>query len=386
MLLCGLLGCTGGENRVATIGVNDHEIVLGQAAALTGPAQSLGREMQAGANAYFGHINAQGGIYGRKIRLITLDDGYEPDKTSVATQKLIDEDKVFLLFGYVGTPTSTVAVPMSEKAGVPFFAPFTGAEFLRNPVKPTVYNVRASYYQETEEHIHQLVDILRKKRIAVFYQDDSYGKAGLSGVLRAMEQRGLQISAEGTYTRNTTQVQAAINSIRPANPEAVVMIGAYKACAAFIKQAKAAGMTNTLFLNVSFVGSLPLAQELGEAGNGVIVTQVVPLPWDTSTPLVAEYQRHMQQYAPQAEFGFGSLEGYLDARVLVQALRDVGLSLTRERLIQTLDTMSYAHFGGVSIGFSPTDHQGLDTVYLTVIKDGKYKQLPSLDALTYDQS
>lgn len=291
-----------------------------------------------------------------------------------------------MLFGYVGTPTSTVAVPMSEKAGVPFFGPFTGAEFLRNPVKPNVYNVRASYYQETEEQVHQLVDILRKKNIAVFYQDDSYGKAGLAGVLRAVEKRGMKISAEGTYERNTTQVQPALDSIRPVNPDAVIMIGAYKACAAFIKQVKAAGMSDALFLNVSFVGSMPLAQALGADGDGVIVTQVVPLPWDTSTPLVAEYQRHMRQYMPDTAFGFGSLEGYLDARVLVQALRDVGLSLTREALVKGLDTMSYAHFGGVSVGFSPTDHQGLDTVYLTVIKDGQYKQIPSLEALLHDKS
>jgi ABC-type branched-subunit amino acid transport system substrate-binding protein len=361
----------------AEVGVTADTIRIGQVCALTGPARDLGQELKAGATAYFEHINRQGGIYGRKISLLTLDDSYEPEQTIAATKKLIDQEQVFMLFGYVGTPTSTAAVPLTKSDQVPFFAPFTGAEFLRTPVRANVYNVRASYFQETEAQVHQLVDVLGKKNIAVFYQNDSYGRAGLGGVQKALRQRDLDVAATGTYQRNTIEVQAALEAIQKVRPEAVIMIGAYKPCAAFIKAAKATGM-QALFLNVSFVGSLPLARELDGDGDGVIVTQVVPLPWDIATPLVAEYQQHLHQYVPGVEPGFGSLEGYLDAQIVVQALRSAGPSLTRAALTQALDNMTQVDFGGVTVSFSPTDHQGLDVVYLTILKGGRYKQVQSL--------
>jgi branched-chain amino acid transport system substrate-binding protein len=361
----------------AEVGVSAEAIRIGQVCALTGPAQGLGQEMQAGATAYFEHVNSQGGIHGRKISLLTLDDSYEPEQTIEATKKLIDQEQVFMLFGYVGTPTSTAAVPLTKQAQVPFFGPFTGAEFLRTPVRANIYNVRASYFQETEAQVHQLVEVLGKKNIAVFYQNDSYGRAGLGGVQKALRQRGLDVVATGAYQRNTMEVQGALDTIQKVNPEAVIMIGAYKPNAAFIKAAKVARM-QALFLNVSFVGSLPLARELDRDGDGVIVTQVVPLPWDTSTPLVAEYQQHLQQYMPGVEPGFGSLEGYLDAKIVVQAMRNAGPALTRAALTRALDSMTQVDFGGVTVSFSPTNHQGLDTVYLTVLQGGRYKQVQSL--------
>jgi ABC-type branched-subunit amino acid transport system substrate-binding protein len=361
----------------AEVGVTADTIRLGQVCALTGPAQGLGQELKAGATAYFEHINRQGGIHGRKISLLTLDDSYEPEQTIEATKKLIDQEQVFMLFGYVGTPTSTAAMPLTKPDQVPFFAPFTGAEFLRTPVRANVYNVRASYFQETEAQVHQLVDVLGKKNIAVFYQNDSYGRAGLGGVQKALRQRGLDVVATGTYQRNTIEVHAALEAIQKVNPEAVIMIGAYKPCATFIKAAKAANM-QTLFLNVSFVGSLPLARELDGEGDGVIVTQVVPLPWDIATPLVAEYHQHLHQYMPGVEPGFGSLEGYLDAKIVVQAMHNAGPTLTRAALTQALDSMTQVDFGGVTVSFSPTDHQGLDAVYLTILQGGRYKQVQSL--------
>ena len=263
-------------------------------------------------------------------------------------------------------------MPFTKQAQVPFLAPFTGAEFLRTPVRVNIYNGRASYFQETEAQVHQLVEVLGKKNIAVFYQNDSYGRAGLGGVQKALRQRGLDVAATGAYQRNTIEVQAALKAIQKVTPEAVIMIGAYKPCAAFIKAAKAAGM-QALFLNVSFVGSLPLARELDGDGDGVIVTQVVPLPWDVATPLVAEYQQHLHQYVPGVEPGFGSLEGYLDAQIVVQAMRHAGPALTK-----ALDSMTKVDFGGVTVSFSPTDHQGLDVVYLTILKEGRYKQVQSL--------
>src|SRR6266446_3516940 len=219
----------------AEVGITADAIRIGQVCALTGPAQGLGREMQAGATAYFAHINSQGGIHGRKITLLTLDDSYEPAQTIEATKRLIDQEQVFMLFGYVGTPTSTAAVPLTKLAQVPFFAPFTGAEFLRTPVRANIFNVRASYFQETEAQVHQLVEVLGKKHIAVFYQNDSYGRAGLGGVQKALRQRGLDVAAAGTYQRNTIEVQAAVDAIKKVNPEAIIMIGAYKPSAAFIK-------------------------------------------------------------------------------------------------------------------------------------------------------
>ncbi len=361
----------------AEVGVTTDTIRLGQVCALTGPAQGLGQELQAGARAYFAYINSQGGIHGRTIRLLTLDDRYEPEQTIAATKHLLDQEQVFMLFGYVDTPTATAAVPLTKPAQVPFFAPFTGAEFLRTPVRANVYNVRASYFQETEAQVHQLVDVLGKKNIAVFYQNDSYGRAGLGGVQKALRQRGLDVAATGTYQRNTLEVHAALEAIQQVRPDAVIMIGAYKPCAAFIKAAKVAGM-QALLLNVSFVGSLPLARELDGDGDGVIVTQVVPLPWDTTTPLVAEYQQHLHQYVPGVEPGFGSLEGYLDAQIVVHAIRQAGPALTRAALTKALDGMTQVDFGGVTVSFSPTDHQGLDTVYLTVLQGGRYKQVQSL--------
>lgn len=379
LLLSTMMACKSGGGEV---GVSSKEIRIGQAVALSGPAQGLGKEMQAGAQAYFSAINDKGGVHGRKIRLITLDDGYEPTQTVAATKQLLEEEKVFLLFGYVGTPTSHAAVPLSKAAETPFFGPFTGAEFLRDPVSKYVYNVRASYYQETEEQVRQVVDILGKKHIAVFYQADSYGKAGRDGVAKALEKRGMKVHIGSSYERNTTNVKDAVKDIVEAKPEAVIMVGAYKACAAFIKEAKAAGLQGALFLNVSFVGSVPLAKELGKDGDGVIVTQVVPLPWDTSVPLVAEYQQHMRQYSTGVDLGFGSLEGYLDAKVLVHALQKTGAALTRTALIGTLDGMNSVNIDGIKLSFSATDHQGLDTVYLTVIEKGRYEQVQSLQDIS----
>ncbi len=358
-------------------GITPTQILIGQVCALNGPAQGLGQELKAGAAAYFDFINSQGGVHGRTIKLVSLDDGYEPEKTIAATKQLLEQEKVFALFGYVGTPTSSAAVPLAKAAQVPFFGPFTGAEFLRNPVSENVYNVRASYFQETELQVHELVDGLGKKNIAVFYQDDNYGKAGLGGAQKAMRKRGLDVSATGTYTRNTVEVKAGLAPIQAAKPDAVILIGTYKACAAFIKTAKAAGL-KSIFLNVSFVGSIPLAKELGSDGEGVFVTQVVPLPWDASVPLVKEYQANLKKHSLAADFSFGSLEGYLDAKVFVEGLRAAGKSLTRASLMAAFDKMKNVDCGGVAVDFGPQDHQGLEKVYLTVIQNGSFKQIHSL--------
>src|SRR5450432_1645127 len=244
----------------AETGVTPATIVIGESAAFSGPAQALGNEMRAGAMAYFQSVNAAGGVFGRKIELRSLDDGYEIDRAAANTKKLID-DGVFLLFGYVGTPTSNASKPIFTAAKVPFVGAFTGAESLRNPLNRYIFNIRASYFDETDKIVGQMAGQTLDK-IAVFYQNDDYGKAGLAGVERAMQKRNLKIVATGTVERNTVDVAAAVAAIAKENPQGVVMISAYKSCAAFIKAMRAAGL-NPQFMNVSFVGSKALAQEAG---------------------------------------------------------------------------------------------------------------------------
>ncbi len=360
-------------------GVFREKIVFGQSAAFEGPAAALGRGMREGILAAFDEANAAGGVNGRKLELVTYDDGYEPERAIQNTIKLIEDDKVFALIGEVGTPTSKAAQPIATDAGVPFIGPFTGAEFLRNPHKRTVINVRGSYYQETEAMVEHLTNDLGVSRIAILYQDDSYGRAGLAGVKRALDRRSMKLVSEGTYKRNTTAVKTAVLSIRKGKPEAVIMIGAYKPCAEFIKVSKLVGM-DPIFLNVSFVGSKALAKELGKHGQGVFVTQVVPFPEDTSIPLVAQYQKAVKASSPGAEPGFVSLEGYMVGRLVLQALKKLGVVVTREALLTTIARVGTFDLGGVTLTYGPDDNQGMDQVFLTVIEsDGSFKAVNRLE-------
>ena len=358
------------SSAIAENGITGTTILLGQSVPLTGPAALLGTEMRLGAQTYFEHINAQGGVHGRKIELRTLDDGYEPARAAPNTKKLIEEEKVFALFGYVGTPTAAAVLPIFTEARVPFFGPFTGAELLRDPFNRYVFNVRASYFDETEKIIEQLVST-GAKNIAVFYQNDSYGQAGLKGVERAMAKRSLKISATGTVERNTVNVAAAIKTIGAAKPDAVVMISAYKSCAEFIRQMKKSGSASQ-FYNVSFVGSKALADELGKDGSGVAISQVMPFPWGASVPVIKEYQQFMRN-AGQKEFSFSTVEGFIAAKIFVEALNRAGKDLTRQKLIETLEKMKDVDVGGFYVSFSPTSHNGSKFVELTIIaRDGKF--------------
>jgi len=353
-----------------TPGVTPNSVLLGQSAAFSGPAAQLGIQMNAGAMAYFDYINKLGGVHGRTILLKTRDDRYEGNLAAENTRKLIEEDKVFALFAYVGTPTSAAALPIFTEAKVPFVGPFTGAELLRNPLNRYVFNVRASYYDETEKIVEQLVSTGIKK-IAVFYQNDSYGKAGLTGVQIAMKKRNLAIAATGTVERNTTDVGAAVKAISAVQPDAVVMISAYTSIAEFVRQMKKAGSA-AQFHNVSFVGSKALSNALGKEGYGVVISQVVPFPWNPGVPVVKEYQRILKA-AGITEYNFGSLEGYLAAKVMVEGLRRAGRDLTRERLIAALESMDNVDLGGFVVSFSRTSHAGSDYVELTMIgRDGSF--------------
>lgn len=354
----------------AETGVTENAILIGQSAAFTGPAQELGLEMRQGAKLVFDSVNSQGGIHGRKLQLVALDDGYEPDRAAANTRRLIGDERVFVLFGFVGTPTSQAALPIFTEARVPFVGAFTGAQLLREPFNRYVFNVRASYFDETEKIVEQLVS-LGVRTIAVFYQNDAYGKAGLAGVERALARRNLKMAATATVERNTVDVSAAVGTINPTRPDAVIMVGAYKAAAAFVKAMKQAGSTSQ-FHNVSFVGSRPLAKELGPDGAGVAVSQVVPFPWSGSVPLTRDYQRLMNASGFK-EYSFTSLEGFIAARILVEGLKRAGRDLTREKLILALESMNNVDLGGFQVAFSAKNHNASSFVDLTIIgKNGLF--------------
>jgi ABC-type branched-subunit amino acid transport system substrate-binding protein len=359
-------------------GVTADTIVFGQAAALNGPAAALGTGMKAGIEAAFTEANKKGGVHGRKLKLISRDDGYEPDKSIAAVKALIEQDKVFAIIGPVGTPTAAATQPIATAAGVPYIGPFTGAGFLRNPKLTNVINVRSSYNEETEAWVEHLTKDLNIKKIAILYQDDAFGRVGLAGVTAAMKKRGLTLVAQGTYKRNTTAVKTALLDIKRAEPQAVVMVGAYKPCATFIKLSHKIGF-NPVFVNISFVGSAALAKELGADGKGVVISQVVPFPWDASRKVVADYQAAMKAVNPAAKPEFVSLEGYLVGRLAVAGLEKAGANPTREGLLKAIKVPGQFDFGGLTMSFGPEQNQGLHHVFMTVIQeDGSFKAVDKL--------
>src|SRR5437763_8505896 len=309
---------------------------------------------------------------------MSRDDGYEPDRAIDNTSHLIKVDQVFALIGEVGTPTSKAAQPIATAAGVPFIGPFTGAGFLRDPSLGTVINVRASYDQETEAWIEHLTNDLGISRIALFYQDDSFGLAGRSGILAALERRSMELVAEGTYVRNTTAVKTALITIRKAAPQAVGMVGTYAACAEFIRLARRLGL-DAVFVNISFVGSNSLAKELGSDGKGVVISQVVPFPGDATIPVVARYQKALKAAASEAEFGVVTLEGYLVERLVAEAVSSLDVPVTGAGLLEANKERGTFDLGGITLTYGPNKNQGMDRVFLTVIQaDGSIRAVDRL--------
>ena len=360
-------------------GVSADKIVFGQATALEGPASALGLGMKMGLEAAFAEINKAGGVKGRKLELKSVDDGYEPTKSIEAVKKLLEEDKVFAIAGAVGTPTAAATQPIATAAGAPFIGAFTGAEFLREPYKPLVLNIRASYFQETEAMVEHLTKDLGASKIAIMYQDDAFGQAGLAGVKKALDKRQMQLAGEGTFERNTVAVKTALLAIKKAEPHAVIMISPYKPAAEFIKLAKQIKLDVT-FVNISFVGSDALAKELGPVGAGVVITQVVPFPKDAAIPVVGRYQASLKANAPDAQPGFVSLEGYLVGRAIISALEKVGGDLTRQALIEAVQKAGTLDLDGFKLVYSPSNNRGSDQVFLTVIQpDGSFKSVDRLE-------
>jgi branched-chain amino acid transport system substrate-binding protein len=350
----------------------NNVVVLGQSAPLTGPAGELGIQMHAGARICFDALNAQGGVNGTSVELRVADDGYEPDRCKANTEKFIKDD-VFGLFGYVGTPTSLAALPLAVDAKMPFFAPVTGAEALRDPFHKTVFHVRASYYDETASIVRQLTS-LGLQRIGVFYQNDAYGKAGLEGVTRALATHQLTPVALGTVERNTVDVAQAVKDLVPKAPEAIVQISAYKSCAAFIRAARKAGFGGQFF-NVSFVGTQALADELGKEANGIVVSQVVPFPFSTTTAIAREYLDAVHKAGGGAQPNYSSMEGYLAAKVLAEGLRRAGRNPTRESLVAGLEGIQNLGVGGFQVRYGPHAHVASSFVELSMLTgDGRVRR------------
>ena len=356
------------------------EINVGMSTALSGPAQALGQGMQAGVEAYFNKVNVAGGVHGNSLKLIAIDDGYEPSKAAPNMRKLIDELQVISVVGNVGTPTAIVTVPIANEKKTLLFGAFTGAGVLRKtPPDRYVINYRASYAEETAAMIDGLLSAgIKPEEIAFFTQNDGYGDAGYKGAISALKSKGFAGThklAHGRYTRNTLNVEEALSVILDAKvePRAVIMVGAYAPNASFIKIARE-DFPDTLFLNVSFVGSVALARELGDAGEGIIVTQVVP-DFNSDLPGVVEYRQAMKTYAPDKVPGFVSLEGYIVAKIFVEGLKKSGPEQTRESIIDGLQSLGNLDVGiGETLKYSASEHQGSHKVWPTIIRGGKYVQ------------
>jgi len=367
-------------------GVSDSEILIGSSLALSGHAGFLGTQTLNGALSYINLINEQGGVHGRKIRMIAYDDGYDPPRCLANTQKLIVEDQVFALFSYVGTPTTVKILPLIEQAQIPLLGIFSGANAFREPFNRNIVNIRASYYQETQEVVRHFVEDLGLSRIAVFYQYDAYGFDGLKGTELALRTYDLAPVARGSYTRGTQDIEEGLEVIMASGAEAVIMVGTYDACAKFIKQARLQGFF-PLFHSVSFVGSEELARILGKDGDGVIITQVVPPPDSLESKAllwgVVEYLERHRRAFPEDQPNLVALEGYINAKVLVEGLRRAGRNLNRTRFIDAIQSIQNFSLGiANTLTFGPKNHQGLRRVYFTIIQNGRLAILTDWKKLT----
>ncbi len=367
-----------GEDDSGRTGVTGDRVLFGQSAAFSGPAWELGTNMNLGILAAFQEANEAGGVHGRKLELVTMDDAYEPEAAIRNTFELIEDEGVFSLIGAVGTPTSRSAVPVASEAHVPYIAPFTGAAFLRESQWRNVVNLRASYNQETEEMVARLTEDLGIERIAVLYQDDSFGRAGLSGATSALERRGMEPVSVGFYPRNTLAVKTALLHLRRGNPEAIIMVGAYQPVATLIVWARRTGL-DPVFITISFVGSNALAEFLGPDGENVFVTQVVPFPSDDSIPIVKSYLNALRAHDPEAKPGWVSLEGYISGRLAISGLQTCGRDLTRDCFLDALKNSEFIDLDGFNLHFGFADNQGSDAVFLTVIgSDGQHRPIDNL--------
>jgi len=371
ILLC--LALLLGAPLLAKGEIANDTILVGSSGALGGPNAFLGTEFHKGAKLYFEEVNGKGGVYGKTIESIVLDDGYEPERTILNTKNLIKEEKVDYLFGYIGTPTTVSILDMIEKEKIPLFAAFTGAEQLRKPVERYMINVRPSYDQETAGLVDHLLNDCGVERIACFYQDDAYGGRPIYiGLKHALGEYGLTLCGEGTYERNTVAIAKGLEQIRESSPDAVIVVGEYAASGAFIEAMKKTEMKNIYFCNISFVASDKLNALLGEDAEGVICAEIVPDLEDEENLLTKEFVAKYQEKYEQDKPNHVAFEGYISAIVFVEGLKRAGEGLTREGFINAIEKIKDLDIGvGDKISYGKFDHQGLDEIYYSIVKNGK---------------
>jgi len=346
-----------------------NTIRLGQTLPLSGPLTELGTEYRDGAQTYFKWINSRGGVHGRKVELLTLDDGYVVDRTTENAKKLLDED-VFAFFGMFGSANYAALLPLINERSVPSIAPYTGADSLRTANSPTTFWLRASYGDETEKIVDQLTT-LGINRIAVFYQDDAFGKAGLAGVEAALAKRKLKVLATGVYDKTKNDVGSAVKAIGAADPQAVVMISTYKPTAAFVKQMRLSGKLPQFFA-LSVVGVKALNAELGSESAGIAISQVVPFPDSATAPVVREMRQLPAEMLPPAGITYTTLEGYIAARVAVEGLRRAGPNPSREKFVSALESLKDYDVGGFPVNYAGGSRLGSRFAEVTIVgKSGK---------------
>jgi len=351
-------------------GVTKTTILIGQSSPFSGSNKELGDDIREGLQAYFKQVNAAGGINGRTIELIALDDANDAKRSGENARVLIEQRGVLALIGYASATLSLPALPFVEKNKLAFVGPFTGAEPMRS-FRRNVYNIRASYADELEK-IVDFYTTTGMKKFSVIHYDDAVGKENLVAVETALTRRGLKLSSVGTLKRNQTDLGAAVSDVVKVSPDVVIATTLYKTTSDFIKAAKNAG-SSAQFASTSFVGASALATELGDQGTGVVVAQVVPPYARTSVPIVREYQAAIEKSLGKKDYSFTSLESYIGAKVLVEAIRRTGANPTREGLMKTLDSMQAFNVGGYQVDFSPTNHNGSRFVELTAIgKAGRF--------------
>ncbi len=354
-----------------TPGVTESSILIGSCSALDGPVSFLGRQTVMGASAYLHMINDEGGVFGRKIQLEAFDDSYDPERAPACFKRMTKEG-VFALGFFVGTPTAKVYVPLAQEEKIPVVGLFTGAQMLYEPLKHEVINVRASYYDETREQVDKLWE-QNVRKIGVLYQDDPFGKTVLDGVKLALQKHNAAPVSTGTFTRGSVEIEAGLKEVMAARPQAVIMVGPYASASAIVKQAHAAGW-RPQFLTVSFVGTEKFIQEAGADAEGTIITQVMP-PYDRiDYPTVGLYRKYLAKYSPGEPPTFTSLEGFVDAMVVVEGLKRAGKDVTREKFISAIESIHEMNAGlgpRLVLNYGASDHKGFDSVYPTVVKNGQ---------------
>ena len=353
---------------MATPAAIAQEVVIGQVAPLSGVLASTGHQMVVGGQIYFDAINAQGGINGAKIRHVVVDDGYKVADTVRLTRELLARPEVVALFGFAGTANVTQLLTdgVLEAGGAALVAPYTGGESLRNPFNPWIFHVRAGYADEAEHTVQQLTT-LGMNRIAVMYQDDGFGKAGLLGVTNALAKRNLKLAVAAGYERNTDKVEDAVKKIKASDAQAIIMVSVNKSTAAFMKLYRESGGGAQMY-NISVVDPAELVKLAGlKNAHGLGISQVVPYPYMPNLPVVREYQTMLKKYAPKELVNYTSFEEFVGAKVLVEALRRAGPNPTRAKVVKALESMGSYDTGGITISYSPSNRIGSRYVEVTVI-------------------